>query len=135
MLSTLCVWLTLCSQISGQATVIDSDTIVVEGIHIRLSGVDAEELNEPYGKQARDAMRTIIGHSLVTCSLTGDRSYSRYVGTCYTALPALLSQSIDIGAEIIRLGFALDCQHYSGGKYKPLEPQGIHAKLIQKPYC
>ena len=65
----------------------------------------------------------------ITCNLNGEMSYNRNIGTCYT------KDGTDVAAEMVRLGHALDCAHYSGGQYKPLEPKDIHSKLIQKPYC
>ena len=129
MLKAACLWLKLCTIISGPAYAIDGDTIIVQTQHIRLHGVDAEELNEPHGQYAKLAMAAIIKASIVTCELTGGKlPYERYVGTCFV-------DNKDIGAEIIKQGFALDCPHYSRGKYRDLEPKDIRQHLIQKPYC
>lgn len=138
MLYSLCVWVGLCglpSQISGPAYAIDGDTIIVldsarhfTTLRVRLHGIDAEELSEPHGYQAKVSLQQIIQGG-VGCKLTGEVSYNRHIGTCYN------QDGLDVGAEMVRLGFALDCAHYSGGQYKPLEPSGIHSKLIQKPYC
>jgi len=133
MLYSLCVWVGLCglpSQISGHAQAIDGDTVSLLNIRIRLHGIDAPELNEPYGPQAKFSLQQIINQSGgITCNLNGEMSYQRNIGTCYT------KDGTDIGAEMVRLGFALDCAHYSHGQYKPLEPANTHSKLIQKPYC
>jgi micrococcal nuclease len=128
MLYSLCIWVGLCGPPAGNAIAIDGDTVSIMGVHVRLQGIDAEELNEPHGLQAKRSLQTII-YGGITCNLTGEKSYSRYVGTCYT------KDGTDIGGEMVRLGQALDCPHYSLGKYKPLEPQDIRKKLIQKPYC
>jgi endonuclease YncB( thermonuclease family) len=106
----------------------DGDTIHVQGQSVRLYGVDAEELTEPHGNDATRVMRDIVGALTVTCKASG-RSYNRVVATCVT------STGIDIGAEIIRRGAALDCARYSHGKYRALEPAGARQRLIQKPYC
>ena len=42
--------------ISGKCHVIDGDTIAIKKQKIRLSGINAPEFNEPYGKQAKWAM-------------------------------------------------------------------------------
>jgi endonuclease YncB( thermonuclease family) len=49
----------------------------------------------------------------------GERSYERLVGVCF------LPNGTDIGAEIIRRGLALDCQRWSFGRYRALEPDGV----------
>jgi endonuclease YncB( thermonuclease family) len=113
----------------GQARVIDGDTIAIGAQHIRLDGVDAEELNEPNGRIAKAMTMLIIGFDPVTCKLSGYKSYERVVATCYN------KNGEDIGAELIKAGRALDCARYSGGKYRSLEPEGARAKLIQKSYC
>jgi len=51
------------------------------------------------------------------------------VGTCY------LPDGTDIGAEIIRRGLALDCQRFSYGRYRQLEPEGMRGIIRQAPYC
>lgn len=113
---------------TGWAYVVDGDTVSMGIWHYRLNGIDAEELNEPHGQQAKTALKLIIGEEMVTCKTNGTMSYNRYVATCYV-------NGKNIGAEMVRLGFALDCARYSGGRYRALEPDGIRARLIQKPYC
>jgi len=114
--------------ITGPARTHDGDTIVIGTTHIRLQGVDAEELTEPNGFKARDEMRAIIGSKTITCYPEG-KSYDRVVATCFT------QDGTDIGAELIRRGMALDCARYSHGKYRAYEPVGARQRLIQKAYC
>ena len=128
MLKTLCLMIGLCSAITGKPWVQDGDTVIVDGRTIRLMGVDAEELNEPHGYAARYELLRIIGNNHISCQLTGGKSYNRYIGVCKI-------NDKDIGAELIRRGYALDCFHYSNGKYRHLEPAGIRNKLASKGYC
>jgi micrococcal nuclease len=114
--------------LTGPAYTVDGDTLRVAGIAVRLQGVDAEEMNEPNGPWAKAVMRDIIGNSLVSCALNGERSYNRVVAVCYV-------RGVDVGAEIIRRGAALDCAHYSHGRYRHLEPPGARARLRQARYC
>jgi micrococcal nuclease len=74
-------------------------------------------------------MRRIIGGQIVRCDLNGERSYERLVGVCF------LPDGTDIGAEIIRHGLALDCAHYSHGRYRALEPDGVREIIRQAQYC
>ncbi|MDE2098031.1 MAG: thermonuclease family protein [Patescibacteria group bacterium] len=115
--------------IVGYPQIIDGDTIKIKGQPIRLAGIDAEELSEPHGIEARKAMTAIIGGGLVTCEDTGERSHNRIVATCRTMI------GTDIGQAIVAFGAALDCARYSAGRYRAYEPQGIRAHLRQKPYC
>src|SRR5262245_26005445 len=86
--------------IQGPAYVIDGDTVVVDGIRVRLKGVDSPELSHPGGPEAKSAMQEIVGASL-TCQLTGERTHGREVGWCYN------NSGNDIGAAIILAGRAL----------------------------
>jgi hypothetical protein len=94
------------SIVAGAADVIDGDTVVVAGRHVRLKGVDAPETWMTGGPEATAAMRAIVGDWL-SCDLTGEKTWRRDVGFCRNA------QGQDIGEEIIRGGWALACPHYS----------------------
>jgi|SRR5579863_135512 len=115
-------------ELKGTATVHDGDTIRVAGHSVRLHGVDAEELSEPHGLEAKRALINIIGDRPVVCVDTGSRSYNRVVATCYV-------DGEDVGARLVYLGAALDCARYSHGAYRALEPVGARLRLAQKPYC
>lgn len=122
--------------ISGPAYVIDGDPIAINGQHIRLNGIDAPKLrtrttrfDDPFGPESRDEMRSIIDDQIVRCELNGERSYERVVGVCF------LPDGVDTGAELIRRGLALDCAHWSGGRYRALEPTGVREIIAQAPYC
>jgi endonuclease YncB( thermonuclease family) len=128
MLKALCLWFKLCSGLSGNAYAIDGDTIAIMGVHVRLAGLDAEELNEPNGMAAKNQLQHLINQG-ITCALNGESSYNRMVGTCYD------NSNLDISELMVKTGYALDCAHYSGGKYRKLEPSGARQRLIQKPYC
>ena len=114
---------------TGRAFTIDGDTVVVGGIHVRLQGLDAEELNMTNGPKSREVMIDIIGNQVITCNPDGTRSYNRIVASCF------LPDGTDISREIIRRGWALDCAHYSHGRYRADEPAGVRQKLYQAPYC
>lgn len=112
--------------LEGPAYVIDGDTIVVRKIKIRLAGIDAPELDRPWGQKSKWEMVRICKGHVIRVELTGDTTYDRLVGTCY------LPDGTDIGAEIVKAGLALDGGYYSEGKYRHLEPAGIRRKL--RPY-
>lgn len=126
----LCLWFALSCPpgvIAGTASVVDGDTLRIRGQAIRLAGIDAEELDEPNGKAAALMLEALIkGHAIV-CQPTGD-SYNRIVAEC-------TADGQDLGAAMVQLGVALDCAHYSAGKYRSLEPAGARARLLQKGYC
>lgn len=110
-------------QLTGKAYIIDGDTIKIKGIKIRIAGIDAPELNMPWGQKSKWTMVEICKGQIITVELDGERSFDRLVGTCF------LPDGRDIGAEIIKRGLALDLPHFSGGKYRRFEPEGARRKL------
>ena len=115
-------------KISGKVYVIDGDTVEIKGTRVRLAGVDAPEIDQPFGKASKFALVKMCKGKVVTAFLTGEDSYNRKVGTCY------LPDGRDVGAELIRLGLALDFTKFSGGKYKSIETEDARKKLRHKPF-
>lgn len=109
--------------ITGKAHIIDGDTIKIGKTKIRLAGIDAPELNMPWGQKSKWAMVEICKGQIITARLDGERSFDRLVATCF------LPDGRDIGAEIIKIGLALDLPHFSGGKYRQFEPEGARKRL------
>ena len=107
----------------GTCHVIDGDTIVIGRTKIRLAGIDAPELDQPYGQKAKWAMVGLCKGQVITTELTGETSHDRLVGTCF------LPDGRDIGAELIKQGLALDWAMFSDGKYRALEPPGVRRRL------
>ena len=113
--------------LEGVASVIDGDTIIINSYKIRLNGVSAPELSEKGGNEAKQAMKRILENQIIKCSLSGRKSYQRYIGVCWIG-------AVDIGALLILQGFARDCFRYSGGRYRALEPKP--ARYLPLPrYC
>ncbi len=110
-------------EIKGSAWVLDGDTIVINKIRIRLAGIDAPEMNHPWGKKAKWELVSLCKGQTVTAKMHNDASYDREVATCY------LSDGRDLSAELVKLGLALDWPTFSGGKYANLEPEGVRKRL------
>jgi len=110
-------------EIRGRAWVIDGDTIDINGTRIRLAGIDAPEMDHPYGKSAKWALANLCKGQEVRAVFEGDMSHDRTVATCY------LPDGRDLSAELVQAGLAIDWPKFSGGKYRHLEPEGIRKKL------
>lgn len=110
-------------EITGRCWVIDGDTIVIGKTNIRLSGIDAPELNDPYGKSAKWALHKLCNGQVIRAELTGDSSYQRVVATCY------LPDGRDLSEEMVKIGHALDWSKHSGGKYRHLETADARKRL------
>mmetsp|Transcript_23643 Transcript_23643/g.41992 ORF Transcript_23643/g.41992 Transcript_23643/m.41992 type:complete len:141 (-) Transcript_23643:7601-8023(-) len=115
--------------IEGRVThVRDIDTIEVNGLAVRLNGIDGPELQTPVGRAGQKWLRNLVFRKPVTCSLTGVKTYDRWVGTCY------LPSGEDIGALAIAQGLARDCPRYSRGKYQRFETKESR-RLPRSSYC
>ena len=100
--------------LNGQARIIDGDTLEIAGSRVRLNGVAAPERDEAGGPEATQFMETLTDGQTIRCSLTGEKTYQREVGTCWIG-------TTDIGGALIAAGLARDCPRYSGGRYAALE--------------
>ncbi|NOD99576.1 thermonuclease family protein [Ruegeria sp. HKCCD6228] len=114
--------------VEGIARVRDVDTIVVQGVPVRLNGVDGPELSTSAGIAAKQWMTDHLRGETVTCKLNGERTYDRWVGVCYV-------DGEDVGAASIAAGHALDCRRYSGGRYRHLETPEARVRIIRAGYC
>ncbi|HKL68558.1 thermonuclease family protein [Salibaculum sp.] len=110
-------------KLKGKCWVIDGDTIVIERVHIRIAGIDAPELNHPWGRNSKSALIKLCKGQVITAELHPESTYDRAVGTC------LLPDGQDLAAELVKMGLAIDWPKFSGGKYSHLEPAGIRKKL------
>ena len=96
------------ADITGIATVIDGDTIVIDGEHIRLHGIDAPEFRQtciadgaiwPCGQWATAALVKFIGTELVSCRARGEDQYGRTIAACTV-------RSEGVEAYMVRSGWA-----------------------------
>lgn len=110
-------------ELRGRAWVIDGDTIDIGGTRIRLSGIDAPEMDQPYGKSAKWALIQMCKGQELRAVFDGELSHDRTVATCY------LPDGRDLSAEMVKAGMAIDWRKFSGGKYAGLELPGIRKKL------
>lgn len=101
--------------IMGQATVIDGDTIEIQGQRIRLHGIDApeskqlcEQGGQKYrcGQRASLALADKIGRTVVRCDKRGTDRYKRIIGICF-------SGDEDLNRWMVRTGWAVAYRRYS----------------------
>ena len=104
----LIVWLLILTACASQAgdfagfvqRVHDGDTIAVEGVKVRLYGIDAPELAQPGGEAARDHLRALVLGQRVHVAFMDKDSYGRTVGRVF------LPDGSDVCAEMVRAGHA-----------------------------
>ena len=103
-------------QIQGKAIVIDSDTLEMHGIRLRLHGADAPESgqfcfdssDETYGcgQAAALSMESFVGVNMVICTIKDKDRYGRLVVECFV-------NGKNINKQLLRDGFALAFREYS----------------------
>lgn len=107
----------------GRCWVVDGDTIVINKTHLRLAGIDAPELDHPFGQQSKWALVKLCRGQTITARIKPEMSYDRVVAECF------LPDGRDLAAEMVRSGLALDWPKFSGGKYRHLETPDARKKL------
>ena len=96
--------------ISGHAEVVDGDTLRFDALRVRLTGLDAPELDQtcthpdgsewPCGIEAKQFVVGFIGRGTVTCARSGRDRYGRALAKCSIAAG-------DLGAQIVTAGWAV----------------------------
>lgn len=111
------------TQISGKAYVIDGDTIDIRGDRLRLFGIDAPEMDHPYGRKSKSAMIALCKGKTIHAVVTDVDDYGRLVAKCTRA------DGMDLSAELVRQGLALDWPKFSGGVYAHLEAADARKRM------
>jgi len=102
------------SAITNNIRIVDGDTIVLDGIKIRLKGIDAPESKQecisysgakkrtkiPCGEMATTELKAIIGKNKINCSNEGKDIYNRQLSYCYAG-------DFNINEEMVRRGYAV----------------------------
>ena len=112
--------------LSGKVVSIhDGDTITIlqnkTQIKVRLFGIDAPELKQPYGKKSKQFLANLIAGEVVEVDENGKDRYKRIIGTIYL-------NGADINAQMVENGYAWAYRKFSK-KYTPQESKAKSQKL------
>ena len=103
----------------------DGDTITVlqdkQQIKVRLFGIDAPELKQPYGKKSKQFLANLIAGKVVEVEGSGKDRYKRTIGTIYL-------NGADINAQMVGNGYAWAYRKVSK-KYTVQESQAKKRRL------
>lgn len=119
--------------ISGRATIVDGDTIVIASTRVRFNGIDAPESaqlcqnakgkNYRCGQSAAKALDDWLAKSRpVSCSFVEWDDYGRFVGDCYR------SDGAAVAVWLVSAGHAMDWPRHSGGAYASYQEEARLAK-------
>lgn len=116
--------------LTGQATVVDGDTLKMGTQRIRLFGIDAPESRQTCrtaegrdwwcGTEASKAMRALVEGKSVTCHQQDIDRYNRVVAICEAG-------GRDVGGELVEQGLAIAYRYFSR-KYVPAENRAKRAR-------
>jgi endonuclease YncB( thermonuclease family) len=104
------------ARFTAQVGVVDGDTLAMGAERLRIHGIDAPEMAQPCerhgrpyacGEAARDAMAAILGNGRLACEQLDTDQYRRRIVRCHD------EQGRDIGAELVRQGWALAFTRFS----------------------
>jgi len=119
--------------LQGRASVIDGDTLEINGKHVRLNGIDAPESDQQCedakhfryscGWQATGALDDFLAKSRpLRCEFVEWDQYGRFVGDCF------LADGTNVAAWMVENGQALDWPKYSNGAYAAQQSAAKAAK-------
>jgi endonuclease YncB( thermonuclease family) len=118
------------SELTGQITVIDGDTLEIHGTRIRLWGIDAPEstqlcrgedsLQYRCGAKAANDLDAFIARRPVSCIPISLDQYRRTVATCSVG-------GTDLAEWLVGQGLAVDWPQYSKGKFDTIQREAEHA--------
>lgn len=111
------------SVLHGSAYAVDGDTVVIARTSIRLFGIDAPEIDHPWGRKAKWALVGLCKGQMVRATIVERDVYGRTVARCH------LDDGRDLSAEMVKLGLAIDWPKFSGGEFRALETPDARTRL------
>lgn len=103
------------TELSGRATIVDADTIIIRGAVLELYGIDAVEHDQlcmhrgkPWtcGLRAKMLLEEFVGKHPVTCRLMHQDLEGRQYALCRV-------HNLDLGAEVALQGYAFNFPRYA----------------------
>ena len=121
--------------------IIDGDTIILNGVKIRFSGIDTPELKQtclkddqevPCGMTAKRLLAEKIGNATVECISEGKDAYKRTLAECFV-------NGESLSKFLVRSGYAFAYRKYSTKFIKDVEVAkanklGMWAMTFQYPW-
>ncbi|WP_338053579.1 thermonuclease family protein [Pseudorhodobacter ferrugineus] len=126
--------------LSGQARVVDGDSLVVAGERVRLFGIDAPELkqrcdvsgrNWACGAWSKETLAKIVGQGVLRCEALERDRYGRMVARCMVSGRDVSAQMVLAGAATAYLRYSRD---YTGAEAQAKrEARGLWSGAVTAP--
>lgn len=121
---------------AGTARAADGDTLTVDGLRIRLTGMDAPELTQicrrdetewNCGASARSHLAEMLRRGDISCSLIGTDKYNRTLARCRIG-------EEDVGQRMVRDGLAVSYGDYEEAEsLARQEGKGLWSSTFERP--
>src|SRR5262249_29312070 len=95
------------AEISGVPRILDGDTVAINGMRVRLEGIDAPETDQicldaghkrwTCGIESRDHLVSFIADQMIKCVSSGVDRYGRALATCWLGTKNLNAAMVDEG--------------------------------------
>jgi endonuclease YncB( thermonuclease family) len=123
--------------ISGRADVIDGDTLRIGAVRVRLTGLDAPEIDQTCtdasgrdwgcGREAKAYLADLADKRLISCRPSGRDRYGRTLAKC-------AADAADLGAAIVTAGWAvIDFDYVAEQADAQLSKRGIWSGAFVAP--
>jgi endonuclease YncB( thermonuclease family) len=122
--------------LTGPVDVIDGDSLRVDGVELRLEGIDAPEYRqtcrrgdraEPCGRQARDALVALVGHARPICAVASHDRFGRGLARCRVG-------DLDVNRAMVERGQAVAFGDYEAEEAAARAAgRGIWATRFERP--
>jgi len=122
----LLLGIALAQNLIGRASVVDGDTLEIQGVRVRLWGIDAMESSQtcldragqpwPCGRRAAFALADFLGQRTVRCERRETDRYGRMVAVCSVG-------GVEINRWLVEQGWALAYVKYGGSVYLDAQQQ------------
>jgi len=90
---------------SSAVKVIDGDTVVIQGVKVRMACIDAPEMAQPRGISAKNELHSLIGKGIPQVVRLDTDRFGRVLGILY-----LNNQNLNV--EMVRRGYAFVYPRY-----------------------
>lgn len=120
-------------EFTGTARVVDGDSLEIAQRRVRLFGIDAPEIGQSCanragrsyacGERARDEIEGLVDGHVLRCVSEGNDRFGRVLARCRTP------SGEDIGAAIVRAGWAVAYHGNDGRTYRTAESEAARRRV------